>query len=52
MVENNSALDIDRKKATFLTLSALGSILVSYLVYRHVVDNDDGSDEIDYRAKL
>ena len=30
----------DKKKAAILGLSALGSILVSYFVYKHVVEED------------
>ena len=33
---------LDKKKAAILGLSALGSILVSYLVYKRVVDDDKG----------
>ena len=32
---------IDKKKAALLGLSALGSILVSYFVYKKVVDDDE-----------
>ena len=33
--------EIDKKKAAILGISALGSILVSYLVYRSVADDTD-----------
>jgi hypothetical protein len=36
--------NIDRKKAAILGISALGSILVSYLVYKSVA-NDQSTDK-------
>ena len=36
---------MDRKKAALIGLTAVGSILVSYFVYRKVADDADMSDE-------
>ena len=41
MVDPTDAIMIDKKKAAILGLSALGSILVSYFVYKSVAEDGE-----------
>ena len=46
-------MEFDKKKAAFLGISALGSLIVSYLVYRRVTDQDEETKkQAAYERKL
>lgn len=48
---DSNQFDMDKKKAAIIGISAIGSILVSYFVYKKVVD-EDGDAKIRKRDKM